>query len=615
MYYQWLLNGTLIGGATGQCITITNVQLSDAGDYQVFITNACGSTLSQTNLGSYGGGHLTAGYPPVLIVPPQNQNVVTGQTANFSIVVTGTPPISYNWIGQGPRNPVAPYGTNASLTNVQSFDAGPVRVNITNPFGGTNATAILFVSVPPTISAQPVGGIVLVDSDVSLTVTAAGTYHGPTSEDGLSYQWQRNGIDVAGGTSSVLSLQQVQVTNAGAYRVVVSNPAGTTNSALASVDVRYAFVLANDQMLPGTNYTYTTPVTLKFQSAFPEGSIFYTLDGSPPTFASAYYSGPFSLTQSAILRALVYSADFSQYGEVVPINFTVLPPRSLTATSAGGGSVSLNPPGGTYASGSTVTVTATATAGWTFLHWLGDASDTNSSINVTMDQNKVLLAVFGTTLGTTVAGNGTVALFPASTYYPYGAVVRLTATPQPGNYFGVWGNAASGNTNPLYFTITSPTQTVSSLFAALGANQFALTVEPDGFGRVNVSPRANAYTSGASVTLSAAADAGQDFLGWSGDASGAANPLLITMDQSKTITGIFTRKPALAFIAGLDGLKADGLRFTLSGQWNVAYEIQGSSNFTAWVSLGFLTNTYGTSQFSDASANSASRKFYRAVTP
>jgi Divergent InlB B-repeat domain/Chitobiase/beta-hexosaminidase C-terminal domain/Immunoglobulin I-set domain len=463
MYYQWLHNGRAIGGATGQCVTLTNVQLSDAGDYQVFITNACGSTLSQTNF-NLGFGHLTTGYPPALVVPPQNQNVVTGQTANFSIVVTGTPPISYYWMSQGQYNPVAPYGTNASLTNVQSFDAGPVRVNITNPFGSTNATAMLFVSVPPTISVQPVGGVILVDSDVSLTVTAAGTYHGPTSEDGLSYQWQRNGVDVPGGTSNVLSLQQVQVTDAGAYTVVVSNPAGTTNSTVASVDVRYAFVLADNQMLPGTNYTYPNAVTLKFQNAFPGGSIFYTLDGSPPTFASAYYSGPFSLTQSARLRALAYNADFSKYGEVDPVNFTILPPRSLTTTTAGGGSISLNPPGGTYASGSPVTVTATPATGWTFLYWLGDASGTNSMINVTMDQNKVLLAIFGTTLGTTVAGNGTVALFPASTYYPYGSVVRLTATPQPGSYFGVWGNAASGNTNPLYFTITSPTQTVSSLF-------------------------------------------------------------------------------------------------------------------------------------------------------
>jgi hypothetical protein len=230
-----------------------------------------------------------------------------------------------------------------------------------------------------------------------------------------------------------------------------------------------------------------------------------------------------------------------------------------------------------------------------------------------MDQNKVLRAVFGTTLSNTVAGNGSVTQYPNSALYPYGSTVRLTATPQPGNYFGVWGNAASGNTNPLYFTITSPTQTISSLFAALGPNQFALAVTPDGFGRVDVNPRANVYNNGATVTLTATPDPGQCFLGWSGDAAGSTNPLLITMDQSKLISALFSRKAALSFTPGLDGLKSNGLRFTLTGEWGVTYEIQASSNLTTWGSAGFVTNTFGTSQFSDTSGVSANGKFYRAA--
>jgi hypothetical protein len=190
--------------------------------------------------------------------------------------------------------------------------------------------------------------------------------------------------------------------------------------------------------------------------------------------------------------------------------------------------------------------------------------------------------------------------------------VRLIGIPQPGSYFGVWGNAASGNTNPLYFAVTSPTQTVSSLFAALDAGKAALTVSPDGFGRVIVSPRTNAYDLGATVMLTAVPDAGQMFTGWSGDANGGVNPLVITMEQSKWITASFTRKPALIF-TGLDGLNASGFRFTLAGEWGATYQVQGSSDLITWLPLGFLTNAYGTAQFSDASATNASFKFYRSV--
>lgn len=44
--YQWLLNGTLIAGATNVSLTIANVQLSDAGGYSVVVANATGQTLT-----------------------------------------------------------------------------------------------------------------------------------------------------------------------------------------------------------------------------------------------------------------------------------------------------------------------------------------------------------------------------------------------------------------------------------------------------------------------------------------------------------------------------------------------------------------------------------------
>jgi formylglycine-generating enzyme required for sulfatase activity len=61
-------------------------------------------------------------------------------------------------------------------------------------------------------------------------VTATGT--GP-----LGYQWQRNGVNVAGAITATLTINGAQTADAGEYRVVVSNAAGDVTSAAAMLTV------------------------------------------------------------------------------------------------------------------------------------------------------------------------------------------------------------------------------------------------------------------------------------------------------------------------------------------------------------------------------------------
>src|SRR5439155_18670858 len=159
--------------------------------------------------------------------------------------------------------------------------------------------------------------------------------------------------------------------------------------------------------------------------------------------------------------------------------------------------------------------------------------------------NRFVQARFGTALTTTVAGNGAVTLIPPGGFYPFGKVVQLYGIPQPGNYFALWGNAGSGSSNPLNFTLTNANPTISALFASLSAGEFALTIIPNGFGQVMVSPQANRYTAGQNVTLTALPDTGQQFIEWGGDATGTNSPLIVVMNQSKSSTANFTRRPSL----------------------------------------------------------------------
>ena len=261
----------------------------------------------------------------------------------------------------------------------------------------------------------------------------------------------------------------------------------------------------------------------------------------------------------------------------------------MLSASTEGGTSAIVSPAGAYLSDGTAVVTATPAPGWTFLQWLGDASGTNPTASVAMSRNKCVRAVFGTALSHTVVGSGSVVCSPVSGLYPYGSGVRLSAVPQAGNYFVLWGNAASGTNNPLSFTITNANPTVTAVFAALGGSgTFALTVVPNGFGQVLASPRANRYATGTNVTLTALPDAGQSFLSWSGDASGTNHPLVVTMNPSKVITANFTKRPRLEV-------------FTCGGVLdpaNVPLQMRGEP---------------GRVQFNDAFVTNRTQRFYRAM--
>ena len=192
-------------------------------------------------------------------------------------------------------------------------------------------------------------------------------------------------------------------------------------------------------------------------------------------------------------------------------------PLTLLAVTAGGGTIAANP-ASNYVQDSTVELTAQPQSGWTFLNWMGDASGTNPQASVTMDRPKEVQAVFGTECKTTVLGQGVVVRNLGTGLVPFGAVVRLTAIPQPGYYFALWGNAASSLVNPLDFTVTNANPVVGAFFSALGANQVTLTVQEQGAGIVAREPQVNFYTKGQAVRLTAQPFPGQAFLGWSGDA-------------------------------------------------------------------------------------------------
>jgi pectate lyase len=223
--YQWQKNGADIAGATSASFSVSNAQDSDAGTYTVVVSNAAGSVTSA-------GATLTVITPPSIVTQPASQTANVGSNVSFTVTASGSSPFSYQWKKDGADISGANSDT-LSLSGVQNGDAGTYTVVVSNAAGSvTSDGAALTVITPPSISIQPEPQTVNAGATAAFSVAANGTAP-------LSYQWQKNGADIAGATSATLSVVNAQDGDAGTYTAVVSNAAGSATSDGAALVVTH----------------------------------------------------------------------------------------------------------------------------------------------------------------------------------------------------------------------------------------------------------------------------------------------------------------------------------------------------------------------------------------
>ena len=358
----------------------------------------------------------------------------------------------------------------------------------------------------------------------------------------------------------------------------------------------------------------TGPVTVELTSAFPNGAIFYTLNGSAPTPSSKLYSGPFLLNRSASLRTLTYSVDFLRSAEAAPLVLPISPGYRLEAVSAGGGDVRVDPAAGAYASNRTVQITAVPDAGWRFLGWRGDIDGQAQSEQLTMNSDRHVEGVFGTTVEVASSSLGEIVADLPLDNLPFGTRLRLTALPSNAAYFAAWGGTERSTTNPLHITITEPLQKVSALFVTLPANRYTFTADSLGCGSVKISPKATHYPLGQEILLTAAPDVDQAFLGWIGLPNPLDNPALITLNASRRVTARFSQKPTLAIEPGRGPLGEGGVRLNIGGIIGDRHTIAASSDYINWLRIGEVTNRWGHAHFFDSVTNDLARRFYHTIS-
>ena len=171
--YQWRFNGLPLRDATNSTLTIQNLQLANEGLYSVFVGNRAGVVLSSSAV-------LAVQAPPLITQQPQNQITSPGGNPTFSVIAAGGG-LNYRWLFYGTNLPGATSST-LSLSSVQSANAGPYFVVISNISGVVTSETAYLVLTAPAISSDPQTQRVHIGDNVTLS---AGITAEPLAQSGI----------------------------------------------------------------------------------------------------------------------------------------------------------------------------------------------------------------------------------------------------------------------------------------------------------------------------------------------------------------------------------------------------------------------------------------------
>jgi hypothetical protein len=219
--YQWFFTNAPLAGRTNSVLNLTNVQLAQAGDYFVQVTDATGTVASAV-------ATLIVIQPLAIVVPPQNAMVQAGVSLSLSVTARGTPPLAYQWLFNGA--PMAGQtSSNLVLAAIAPGQAGRYSVVVSN-FSGTLTSPAAIVTVLS--SSNPLITEFMAENDRSLL-----------DEDGEAPDW----IEVFNPGLAAVNLENWSLTdnatNLTKWRFLATN--------IASQGYLLVFASAKDRRVPG----------------------------------------------------------------------------------------------------------------------------------------------------------------------------------------------------------------------------------------------------------------------------------------------------------------------------------------------------------------------------
>lgn len=362
------------------------------------------------------------------------------------------------------------------------------------------------------------------------------------------------GTVIGAGTFAQGSTVTVVATPKTGYTFTNWTDSGSTTSVSASPSYQFKMagnraLVANFTIIPPTQYAVvlsSSPAaggSTYGSGSYNTGTAVTVIESPNPgyTFVNWTESGTIVSTSSSFQFTLTAN-------KTLVANFTIIPALQfaviLSSNPAEGGT---NSGSGSYTSGASVTIAASANTGYTFVNWTEGTTviSTSPTYTFAIAATRTLVANFViNTYTLTVSANptagGTITKAPNQTTYNHGTNVLLTATRATGYTFKNWtDNGTIVSTSAAYQISMTANRTLVANFTL---NSYTLTVNinPTGGGTIAKSPNQTLYDSATTVQVTATPATGYTFTSWNGDATGSTNPLSVLMNANKNITANFT---------------------------------------------------------------------------
>ena len=226
--------------------------------------------------------------------------------------------------------------------------------------------------------------------------------------------------------------------------------------------------------------------------------------------------------------------------------FLVKKTYTLAITLVGQGVVTKNPDKPAYSHGEVIQLTAFPLEGCTFAGWSGGILSSENPVNITMNEDKSVTAIFEDipqyVLTIEKTGNGKVTADPApneSGKYTTGTEVTLTAVADAGWQFVKWVVGEEEKANPTIKVTMDADQSVEAFFKEV----FILTITKTGEGTVDPAVGAHEYDEVTEVVLTATPALGWHFIKWVvGGTNVFENPTTVVMTSHKTANAVFAEE-------------------------------------------------------------------------
>jgi len=222
-----LIDDATYSGVRTATLRVVGATAAMSGDqFQVVVSNLINPDATSNPVA------LTVGTAPTITSAP-TASFRAGSPASFTFTATGDPAPAFAVAGL-PSWATLNWRTGVLFGTPPDTTGSPLTLTVTasNPLVATQ-TFILTLTpavLPPTIATQPQAAVVDLGGTLALSVSAGGT-------EPFTYQWSRDGVPLAGATSSSLNLSGVQASSAGKYTVRVTNSLGSVTTTPANVVV------------------------------------------------------------------------------------------------------------------------------------------------------------------------------------------------------------------------------------------------------------------------------------------------------------------------------------------------------------------------------------------